>query len=183
MGATVEKPFRSENPRIIDYARSGKRSEFMDIYLGAHCAFCLTSGTGIDAIPYIFRRPMAFTNYVPVEYLQTFIPRSIGIWKHHYRDGKRMTFAEIIESGAGQFFRADQFAEAGITLVDNTPEEIRDVAVEMAWNLLHGANQDELFPQDEFWKAFPRSISPYNGKPIHGEIRMRIGREFLKGYL
>ena len=27
-----------------------------------------------------------------------------------------------------------------------------------------------------------RSLSKYNQKPLHGEIRMRIGAEFLRGY-
>ncbi len=36
--------------------------------------------------------------------------------------------------------------------------------------------------QDAFWDAFPRGNSEFNKRPLHGEIRMRIGAEFLKGY-
>jgi hypothetical protein len=36
--------------------------------------------------------------------------------------------------------------------------------------------------QAEFWDAFPRGVSEYNKAPLHGEIRMRIGQEFLRQY-
>lgn len=178
MGAKVAKPMRVKHPRVIDYATHG-RSDFMDAYLGAHCAFCLSNGCGFDAIPVIFRRPICYVNYAPIEYLPTFNPRSLAIWKHHEKDGKRMTQAEVWASGAGQFMRADQFAEAGIALVDNTPQEIRDVAMEMCDCLeARPSSQD----QSAFWRDFPRSVSTYTNAPLHGEIRMRIGAEFLKGY-
>lgn len=87
-----------------------------------------------------------------------------------------MTPAEIYASGAGQFMRADEYEQAGIKLVDNTPEEIKAVVKEMADGMPF------IDDQAEFWKDFPRSISPYTGQPLHGEIRLRIGSEFLKAY-
>ena len=180
MGAKVLKPLKVNHPRVIDYATKYK-DDFMDIYLGAHCAFALSNGCGIDAIPVIFRRPVCYVNYVPLEYLQTYNAGSLAIWKHHEKDGKRMTPAEIYASGAGHFMRADQFEDAGITLVDNTPEEIRDVAMEMADRQVDGYEVIDVVPQP-FWDAFPRSNSEFNKRPLHGEIRMRIGAAFLKGY-
>ena len=173
MGAKVEKPMSFANDKIIDYA-NGMRSDFMDIYLAAKCTFAFTNSTGIDAICSAFVRPICYVNSVPVEYLSTWNP-ALAIWKHHMKDGKRMTPTEIWASGAGQFMRAEEYVEAGITLVDNTPEELKTAAEEMA----DGLSTDD---QSAFWRDFPRSISPYTRTPIHGEIRMRIGREFLKGY-
>lgn len=171
MGAKVEKPLGFRHPMVFDYATNGMRSEFMDLYLGANCEFCVSTSCGFDAIPFIFRRPVVYVNFAPVEYLSTFRP-GLAIWKHHWKDGKRMTPAEIYESGAGQFMTADQFKEAGIELKDNTPEEIRDAVVEMADGLATG-------PQAEFWERFPRSTSEYTKKPLHGAIRMRVGQKFL----
>lgn len=176
-GRQVAKPFAVKHPRVIDFALRTPYDDFMSIYLGAKCAFCISTGTGPDAIPVIFRRPVCYVNYVPLEYLQTYNTGSLAIWKHHEKGGKRMTLAEIYESKCGHFMAAEQFAEAGITLVDNTPQEITEVALEMAAWL--GLERDQ---QDAFWRAFPRSNSTYNDAPLHGDIRMRIGREFLKGY-
>ncbi len=175
VGKNVLQPMPVEHPRIIDFASMDPHDDFMSVFLGAHCAFCLSSGTGPDAIPVIFRRPICYVNYVPIEYLQTYHRGSLAIWKHHEKDGKRMTLAEIYASGAGHFLRAEQFEDEGITLVDNTPEEIAQAAIEMA----DGLSTDD---QSAFWTAFPRSNSTYTGGPLHGEIRMRIGSEFLKGY-
>lgn len=199
MGAKVEKPMvakyivrgasiaHQNGAHIIDYATNGMRSDFMDIYLTAKCAFALNNGTGLDAVCCAFRRPSCYVNFVPVEYLSTWNRGSLAIWKHHYKDGKRMTPAEIWASGSGQFMRAEEYEAAGITLVDNTPEEITDVVLEMTqWveapASMHYINWRYDDKQDAFWKDFPRSISPFTRTPLHGEIRMRIGREFLRGY-
>ena len=184
MGATVAKPFKCKHPRVIDFASIKPYDDFMAVFLGAHCAFCISSGTGPDAIPVIFRRPICYVNYVPIEYLQTYHKGSLAIWKHHEKDGKRMTLSEIYASGAGHFMAAEQFEEAKITLVDNTPEEITAVAMEMD-DLVSGNGYFHGYEREynvEFWKAFPRSNSTYNQRPLHGKINMRIGSEFLKGY-
>ena len=192
MGAKVAKPMPFTTDRIIDYATNGMRSDFMDIYLCAKCEFALNNGTGLDAVCCAFRKPSCYVNFVPVEYLATWFPGSLAIWKHHVKDGKRMPPAEIWASGAGQFMGADEYEAAGITLVDNTPEEIKAAAIEMAESLPIPCSSLipplDLSPdistdnQSAFWQSFPRSISPYTHTPLHGEIRMRIGREFLKGY-
>ena len=159
------------------------RSDFMDVYLAAHCAFCVTSGTGLDAVCASLRRPMCFVNYAPFEYLPTWFAGSLAIWKHYEKDGKRMTVEEIAKSDAGHFMRAEEFEIAGIALVDNTPEEIKAVALEMADRVGNWMLEDHIWGgQQKFWDAFPRSLSKYNQRPLHGEIRMRIGAEFLKGY-
>jgi len=87
-----------------------------------------------------------------------------------------LTVKEIGESGAGQFTFGQDYAKAGITLQNNSPEEILAVVVEQ----LEGRGTE---PQPEFWQHFPlNGVSTYNGERLHGEVKMRIGREFLKGY-
>ena len=88
-----------------------------------------------------------------------------------------MTLKEIFESGAGQFMAASHFKDAGITLEDNTAEEILDAVTEMvdgSCSVYHS----------EIWDQFPlKSVSPFNKKPLHGNVTVRVGREFAKGYL
>ena len=59
MGVHVKDKINTDNKMIIDYAylQKNKRTEFMDIYLGANCEFCISTMLGFDAIPYIFRKP------------------------------------------------------------------------------------------------------------------------------
>ena len=181
MGKVVAKPFAAKHPRIFDFAGTDMYSDFMAVYLGAYCAFCVTTSTGWDAIPQAFRRPMCYTNFVPFEYLPTWLPNSLAIWKHHEKDGptgpKRMTVAEIAESGAGRFMRADEFERAEIKLIDNTPAEITEVVREMADMMV---SQTHPGDQKAFWDAFPRHVE--GSMPLHGEIRLRVGTTFLRGY-
>jgi putative glycosyltransferase (TIGR04372 family) len=179
MGKTVAKPFAAKHPRIRDFATDGTYSDFMGVYLGAYCAFCISTSTGWDAIPQAFRRPMCYANFAPFEYINTWLPNSLAIWKHHLKDGKRMSIDEISKSGAGRFMRVDQFDLADIKLVDNTPQEITEVVREMA-EMVEG----RFAPNDqkEFWDAFPRYFDPTDKQPLHGEIRTRIGSKFLEEY-
>lgn len=179
MGAKVKARLPIKHPRIFDYAVNGMRSEFMDIYLGAKCEFCVSNGTGFDAIPVIFRRPVCFVNYVPVEYLNTWV-ESVAIWKHHEKDGKRMSFQEIVDSGAGHFMRTKEFLDAGILLKENTQGEIRDAVLETLDMVVNKTPPSK--EQEEFKKSFPKSMSQFSGTPLHGDIRMRIGQKFLAQY-
>ena len=47
MGSVVNEPIRTEHPRVIDYATSAMRNDFMDIYLGAKCYFCISVSTDL----------------------------------------------------------------------------------------------------------------------------------------
>lgn len=183
MGAKVERKFKVHHPRIIDYATDGKRSDFMDAYLGANCEFCVSSGTGFDAIPVVFRKPVCFVNYVPIEYLNTWV-KGLGIWKHHFKDGQRMSLKDIYACQASQFTFSHMFQDERIVLVDNSPEEIADAVVEMMAMVEGPVEYSETHKeqQEAFWKSFPRAASPFNGRPLHGNIRLRIGAKFLEQY-
>lgn len=182
MGAKVAAPFKVKHTKVIDYATNGMRSDFMDVYLGAHCAFCVSTCTGFDAIPTVFRRPIVYVNQVPLEYLMTSVNPSLAIWKHHVKDGKRLKPAEIFAANAGQCMRAEDYDALGIKLEDNSPQEIVNVAMEMCDGPMQCYYAEDIEAQNAFWRDFPRTISPYNGKPLHGEFRLRIGAKFLASY-
>jgi hypothetical protein len=183
MGAKVHEPLKSHHPRIIDYATNGMRSEFMDIYLGAKCAFCISTSTGYDALPLVFRRPIAFVNSLPLGYIFTFSAKFICLTQHHFEEGtgREWTLPEILSNGLGYALTSTEYVKRGVRLVKNSPEEIREVAIEMderlkgTWQLL----ADDEMLQTRFWKAFPVS-EPHHGKLLHGEIRGRYGAMFLR---
>ena len=58
MGASVNEKFDVNHPRIFDYATNGMRTDFLDVFLGSSCTFAISNGTGFDALPYIYRRPI-----------------------------------------------------------------------------------------------------------------------------
>ena len=185
MGAVVQKPLTSNHPRVIDYAMNGTRSEFMDVYLGAKCMFCLSTSAGFDAIPTIFRRPVAYVNVVPVAFLCSSRKRSISIFKHHRLAAERhvLSLGDIVRGGLAFCLEASCFKTHGVELVDNTPEEIRDVAIEMAEQLRgtwSGEVDDERL-QERFREVYEtelRNVSP--AWLPSGSLRSRYSARFLR---
>jgi len=181
MGAAVREAMNVSHPMIIDYAANGMRSDFMDIYLGAKCAFCISNGTGFDGVPYIFRRPIVYVDHVPLGIINTYSSKFLATTKKHWlRKEKRfMTFREIFESGAGlgMSSREDGLG-IGVDVIESSPEEIAAVVLEMesrskgTWQATE--EDDEL--QRRFWAIFPKTGHQF----AHGEIRSHIGADFLR---
>ena len=183
MGAVVNQPFKTSNEKIIDYAYKGLRTDFMDIYLGAKCEFCVTTGTGFDGVPMIFRRPLVYVNYVPLYHIHIGSSKYISIPKHHYSKKleRRLTAKEIINSDCFYYLSMAEFIKNNIELEENSPEEIRDVVLEM-----HKKINNEEFMDDEdknlqtkFWDIFPQE-KKINNKAFHGKRSSTIGSKFLR---
>ena len=185
MGAKVHKAFKSSHPMVIDYASNGMRSDFMDIYLGAKCFFAISTGSGWDSIPEIFRRPIVYVNYGPIGYLVSYRNQIMSITKHHFSLSKNreLSLSEIFAEGAGFCCHTSDYESIGVQLIDNTPEEIRDAAIEMAerLNVTWQPIEDDESQQKLFWKSFlAGTADPYKDKYLHGEIHGRFGASFLR---
>jgi len=177
MGAHVNKALKSNDPKIIDYATKGYKTDLLDIYIPARCHFFISGNTGLDALPVIFRRPLILVNLLPLEMVRGWLPNNLRLFKKHWlKEEKRfMTFREIIKSGAGKFLHAEEFDKQGIELIENTSEEIRDVVIEMDERLKgtwETTEQDEEL-QRQFWSLF---------KPneFNSVFRCRIGAKYLQ---
>ena len=181
MGVKVDKPLKIKHERFIDYAWEGLRTDFSDLYLGAKCEFAVGTACGFLSIPQAFERPIVFVNHVPLEYIPTSNEKALLIWKHHKKDGKRMSLPEIFDSNLGQITVGHLFNDFGVILEDNSSIEIHEVVKEMC-DHMDGVKWGGLQP--EFWSKFPITArSPFNGRPLHGKPLMRVGKEFLKGYV
>jgi putative glycosyltransferase (TIGR04372 family) len=185
MGANTNQLFETDNPQIIDYATNGMRSEFMDIYLGAKCTFCISSSLGWDSIPEIFNRPIVYTNILPIGYLRTSSKKSINLSKHFVRiiDNKELNLSEIFSDELGFLLRSEDYFKRGIKLVENSSEEILDVVKEMIELINNNfiLNEELERLQKYFWKKFPvSSLEKNNHRPLHGKINAIYSSTFLK---
>ena len=177
MGSIVKEPLETDNPLIIDYATKA-RTDFLDIFLSANCRFFIGDTGGLIGVPRIFRRPIVYVNliYFSPQGLLLCAPSSLFIPKRSRLRGSQsfMTFSEIIQSGTGWFKRDEQYQESGIELVDNTPEEITAVALEMDARLRGTwATTEE---DEELQRRFLELFQPKEEAPIAA----RIGAEFLR---
>lgn len=177
MGAAVKHAMKASHPMIIDYATNGMRSDFMDIFLCAKCEFFISTGTGLDSAADVFRRPYMFVNYLPMEEIHfwrkdhVFVPKKLFL----RAEERFMAFPEVFRSGTGRFTLGSQYEAMGIEPVENTPEEIAAVVLEMEGRLngtWQTTEEDEIL-QRRFWEIFPKG-------ELHGEIKCRIGAQFLR---
>jgi len=181
MGAVVEKELGIVHPRIFDYASNGMRSEFLDIYLAANCEFCVTCGTGFDALPVIFRKPLLQVNAVPVGYMYSFLQDSLLMAKHHLDKNtmRELTIEEIFARGAGFCLRSSCFDDAGIMLKENSSEEILEATKQMVRDM---DSPDDLVDRYDrkLWDLYPVAASETaNGRPLHGEINARFSEVYF----
>lgn len=185
MGAKVKERIKSNHPKIIDYACNGMRTDFMDIYLCAKCEFMISTGEGLVCVPQLFRRPIVAVNFQPLGYWYTYYSNLIGITKHHHliENSRELSAKEIFSYGVGFSLSTQEYASQGVQLIENTPEEIRDVAIEMVERLKgtwQPLEEDEEL-QRRFWTIFPRnSVDTYLRRPLHNEICARFGADFLR---
>lgn len=186
MGAQVAEAFTVAHPCVIDYATNGMRSEFMDIYLGKKCEFCVSTGTGWDAVPaWLFRKPIVYVNYSVIGLAPTYCENCIFVPKK-YRDLQTksvLSLSEILMRGAGFVTHTDNLTALGIELVENTDKDILDAVLEMVERLNNSWVPHEVDEdlQRRFLELFPvNAKDARNGRPLHGKIRARIGAAFLR---
>jgi putative glycosyltransferase (TIGR04372 family) len=158
LGAKVNDKVKSINPKVIDYASNGMRTDFLDIYLSAKCRFIICSDTGMSHPAEVFKRPLAFVNWpIPLR-VPVYIHHGLVIFKKFYlKNEKRfMTFSESINLKFGGRDTNEILASLNLELIENTPEEIRAVTIEMD-ERLNGTWQttpDDEELQKRFWALF-----------------------------
>ena len=184
MGREVEAPLVSSRGGIVDYAHGRMGDDFMDLYIGANCYMCLSSSSGWDGIPALFRRPVSFVNMSPIEAprsSQTFI---VYVGKGHFdiKTGKQLTFREIVKRNLVYHISSDAYARNGVYLKENSAEEIRDVAMETVGRLEGTWITDPVGEklQNQFREIMPLSLCDTKRRPMHGEFFIRYSENYLQ---
>jgi putative glycosyltransferase (TIGR04372 family) len=195
MGVDVKKKMKSNDPKIIDYANSELRNDFMDIYLGAKCSFCVVTESGFQDLPCIFKKPMVQI-CVPIGQLFTYSERFLLITKHHFnkKEKRKLSLSEIFSHGLAYTFDTRDFEKKGIQLIDNTEEEIKDAVVEMTNKLEDKmqVNFEDKKLQEKFRNIYALNIKRYNAYKridksnvktttiLHDKIKSSFSTQFLK---
>lgn len=186
MGAKMSQSFPLKHPKMIDYACSNFRTDFMDIYLGKKCCFCVSTDTGWDTVPSrMFRKPVVYVNFSQLGLAHTFSKRFLFLAKKFIsrRDGRELTLREIFQYGFTELRYKRQLDLADMQLVENSPEEIRDVVSEMVERLeatWKPSEKDERL-QKRFWEIFPKeAVSSLDGTRLHGKIKAHYSAHYLR---
>lgn len=176
MGAKVEHSLHDTgNPRIIDIT-TRPHSPFLDYYLCANCRFFFGTSSGIVMVPLLFNVPVVTANQMPVHAMtmQCGIPYAPKlIVDGHGRPVPYKIARDIgVFSGEichGVFEAAQALKRAGLTFQENSPEDLRDLVLDM-FDVLEGRPplgeakpiQDRF--RDEFLAYSPKSLT-HRGDP------------------
>ena len=135
MGSGSEQPFTDAPEGVIDYASSKRRSEFLDVYLAATCAFAISTQTGPDAVCMLFRRPVLYV--VVTRYGQFFFGSKIATWTpvRLLKDGRILNLSDVVGSEIAWFKDPNLFAANGISQQKSTEGELRDLVALYIENL------------------------------------------------
>jgi putative glycosyltransferase (TIGR04372 family) len=120
MGQVASDPMVTDNPMIIDYT-NGRRTDFGDIYLPAHCDFFLGNTAGIWLIATIFGRNNATANNVPFD-MTPLLQGDLFIYKNI-----DIAFTQQLDIDINTFEAHD------IPVTENSPEQILHLAMEMVY--------------------------------------------------
>lgn len=184
MGKVMAKPIPSNHPRIIDYAFHPDRSDFLDIWLFAHCDLCITTGTGPDVVSDIYRKPLLYLNLSPLRDLFSWsnamhLPKTL-IWQ---ASGIPLNLREQFNN------HSEYYDRIGIKIIDLTTEDIL-MAVQERWQRIQGSwidTEDDIRRHHRFWEIIKTQPDFYKTHGwIHPESRCGAcwlrskGDEYLK---
>ena len=107
----------------------------LDIFLASKCEFAFGNSDGWILAPITFRKPLALANWVPagIPYLHS--SNLIYLFKHYYdKKEKKFIFKKIFNYELAFLTNFNKLGDRFI-LKDNTPEEIKDLVLELVLKL------------------------------------------------
>lgn len=187
MGHKVEKELKIKDPNFFDYATNGMRTEFLDVFLGHNCHFCITTGSGFDGIPVAARRPTVLVSFAPLNYFWSYNTNNLFIFKHYVniQNHKKLSLKEIFQTGVSQSLNTEEFLLKGVKLEENTPKEILDVIKEMdlRLNKKWKDSNKAKYLSNLFFSSLDKDAISIDGKKLHNYYKCKVGSNFLRNNL
>ena len=119
----------------------------------ANCTFAVSSGTGLDSVSDIFRRPVVYANYDVFPLAVTWancitVPKKL-VWQN---SGQQLSIEEYC---IHSYARSSLYQEAGISVIEMEPEEIV-LAIQEMLGRLQGRTDSraDIELQKKFWGIF-----------------------------
>lgn len=175
MGDPTTKPLPSMD-NVIDYAHSKIRSDWMDIFCCAECRFFLGTTSGLFIVSFDFGVPCALANITPM-IDRPWSGKNIFIPKLYWSttEERYLTFKETLTPSLLHCNNGNKFKSLNIKIIDNTPEEINEMVLEMLDRLNENIKYTD---EDESLQERFNALSPYKSYGTGS----RIGSAFLRKY-
>lgn len=176
VGNIVEKPLTLKHERLIDYPYTKYCSDFMDVFLMAHCYFVLGTESGCTDLAKIFDTPSLIVNYsrlgaAPWGKKSLYTPAKI----RSSDDKKVLTFRQVLDFELDNVQSSDILHKLGFELEKNTEIEILEATQEMQLRL---NTQSDWLAEDKLYQE--RFYESFRSKTECSNIKTPISTSFLK---
>jgi putative glycosyltransferase (TIGR04372 family) len=162
-------------PGAVDYATGPHKSDRMDVFLCGGCRFFVGGPSGLIHLPTTFGVPCLATNWVS-NALPVYGRHDLFVPKRVRSDGpgRVLTFDEWLDPrNRDRYVLGTEMAAAGLRVIDNTAEELREVVAEMLDRLDGKAVYD---PEDDWRRERFEAVARRHGLAGFS----RVGRDFLR---
>lgn len=178
MGKHVAREFPYSHENFVDYACSSYRSDELDLFLPRLSIMGVTSGTGMDAPSFIFRRPTLMIDNR--SYREIPFQLSNLWWRPRIlsKNGRVLTLTEIFQDGYAQLWRDDQFSEAGLEVKGSTSEEICASVVSFSECIQGGLPRDNV----EDFRQIEQEIGNLVEENLQVAYRAHLCQDVLRNY-
>lgn len=179
MGKAVKDEFGVDHPKVVDYATTAWREDFLDIWLMANCKFCISTSTGFDSVAAAFRKPLALVNFMPLAEFQTWsscvLAPSHLLWE---KNARKLSCREHLEHC---YLRLDEYANAGINVQELSSFEIFGVVNELELRLSNKwvDSDKDLANQELFWEIY-KSCGGWTPRDAYFHSEARLSSKFLE---
>jgi putative glycosyltransferase (TIGR04372 family) len=173
MGRHTKDKLEIKKNRFVDYSNESSKSDLLDIWLFANATAIISTGTGLDYLGGLYRKPILFLNALPLLDLasyfnMTWVPKNL-IWSE---SKEPFNFYQTIEH---TYYRTNEYIENGIEIVNLTQLEIME-SVKEFWETLRGVSdksRSTIGRQKQFWKIF-KNLPNYHEyhRYIHPDARV-----------
>jgi len=122
---------------VYDYANSKKKTELLDVFLGASSKFCIATSSGFYIIPSIFSVPVLMTNcpqhsvFFELNHFDLYLPR---LFKTINTD-EFIKLPKMFQNSYNSLFSDKMYTKKNLKVIKNSKDEIELATKEMMNNL------------------------------------------------
>lgn len=178
MGKIMRSPIKSSHPRLVDYAFRSDRCDFLDVWLMANAHACISTGSGLDSVAHVYRRPMLMLNAMPLGQWASFthctwIPKDLI----EVSSGRYLSIHEHLDH---MYTHSHQYANAGLLVKDLSSRDILE-EVQDWWEILNGIRRISSRDEESRNQFVARVRATPGVSEQHGWIHpeARVGRIWM----
>ena len=181
-GARSNAPIKINSKNFLDYPFSNIRTEELDVVIASQCNFCISSGSGFDGLVRSFRKPVLFTNFLPISHFISQSKYNMSIFKHIVdgATGEKLSFKELDRLSMINCFDGRKYKIKNLYVKENTEEEIFEALFEFIEYLSKNFNIKTNRIYDEQIKKTYYNFEKDKSVKLHKKINSLIAPSFLK---